>query len=181
MRIISGIHKGRKLNPPKKLPVRPTTDRSKEALFNILNNLFEWSEVSVLDLFSGTGSISFEFASRGVKSITSVDQNKDCINFINKMSDELDFKIITFQKKILDFLNSNSKKFNIIFLDPPYVFKINDYEKIILKLLSDNLIFDGFIIVEHSSKIELDKIIGFKKCRKYGSNSFSFYKNKAGR
>jgi len=181
MRIISGIHKGRKLSPSKKLHVRPTTDRSKEALFNILNNSFEWSEVSVLDLFSGTGSISFEFASRGVKSITSVDQNKDCVNFINKISEDLDFKITTFKKKVIDFLNSNSKRFSIIFLDPPYIFEIKDYEKIILKLLSDNLISEGLIIVEHSSKIELDKIIGFKKCRKYGSNSFSFFKNKAGR
>ena len=81
MRIISGIHKGRIITPPKNLSVRPTTDRSKEALFNILNNLYRWEDISVLDLFSGTGSVSFEFASRGVKTITSVDQNEKFVFF----------------------------------------------------------------------------------------------------
>ena len=176
MRIISGIHKGRIINPPKNLSVRPTTDRSKEALFNILNNLYRWEDISVLDLFSGTGSVSFEFASRRVKTITSVDQNEKCINFINQVSNDLDLNILSVKKKVLDFLNFNSRNFSIVFLDPPYIFDIKEYEKIILILISKNWIDDGLIIVEHFSKVKLNKILGFKETRKYGNNSFSFFK-----
>ena len=79
MRIISGSLKGRRITAPKKLPVRPTTDRSKEALFNILTNWVEFSEIRVLDLFSGTGNISYEFGSRGVNDIVAVDQNNRCL------------------------------------------------------------------------------------------------------
>ena len=176
MRIISGTHKGRKIIPPKNISARPTTDKSKEALFNILNNLYEWSKISVLDLFSGTGSISYEFASRGVKSIISVDQDKKSVDFISKTSVENDFNIITFKSSVSFFLKKNTSKFNIIFLDPPYSYEICDYQIIILKLLEINLSQKGIIIVEHSSKLKLDIINGFIERRKYGSNSFSFFK-----
>ena len=88
MRIISGIHKGRRLTAPKNLPVRPTTDMSKEALFNILNNQYDFEKLQVLDLFSGTGNISYEFASIGTQNITAVDQNYGCIRYINKINTE---------------------------------------------------------------------------------------------
>ncbi|HMQ44413.1 MAG TPA: RsmD family RNA methyltransferase, partial [Mariniflexile sp.] len=84
MRIISGIYKSRKIVAPKNLPVRPTTDMAKESLFNILNNLFYFNELIVLDLFAGTGNISYEFASRGVGQITCVDQDFGCIKFITQ-------------------------------------------------------------------------------------------------
>lgn len=84
MRIISGKHKGKRLVAPKKLPVRPTTDFAKEALFNILNNEFYFQEISVLDLFAGTGNISYEFASRGCKNIIAVDGDYGCTSFIKK-------------------------------------------------------------------------------------------------
>ena len=84
MRIISGKFKGRRIFPPKNLPVRPTTDMSKEALFNVLNNHFSFDSLKVLDLFSGTGNISFEFSSRGVEEIIAVDNNSMCIHFIEK-------------------------------------------------------------------------------------------------
>jgi len=180
MRIISGTHKGRKIRPPKKIPSRPTTDRSKEALFNILNNLFEWSNIIVLDLFSGTGSISFEFASRGVNSITAVDQNKTCIDFIDQTCLDFNFNIKTHKIKALDFLKQNSNKFNIVFLDPPYDYNTSDYEKIISKIILKNIYNDGLVIVEHSNKINFKKMIGFTEERKYGSNCFSFFKYKAG-
>ena len=82
MRIISGRHKGKRLTAPKNLPVRPTTDRCKEALFNILNNHYHFEDLSVLDLFSGTGNIAYEFASRGADKVVCVDQNKNCVRFI---------------------------------------------------------------------------------------------------
>ena len=81
MRIISGNYKGRRIIAPKKLPVRPTTDMAKESLFNILRNRYSFSTISVLDLFAGTGNISYEFASRGAKAITAVDANAGCARF----------------------------------------------------------------------------------------------------
>ena len=96
MRIISGIHKGRIINPPKNLSVRPTTDRSKEALFNILNNLYD--KQFVQHLFSGTGSVSFEFASRGVSSVTAVDQNRN-IDYNTYISNDLDLNKTLNQKE----------------------------------------------------------------------------------
>ena len=95
MRIISGKHKGRYLKAPKKLPVRPTTDMAKEALFNILNNTYYLEDVILLDLFAGTGNISFEFASRGTTQLSAVDANHGCISYIDKISKELDFNIAT--------------------------------------------------------------------------------------
>ena len=106
MRIISGSHKGKRLFAPKKLPVRPTTDRSKEALFNILQHQYNWPSIRVLDLFSGTGSISYEFASRGVTEVFSVDINSRCIKFIQQTAQKLDLKINTIQGDTLKYLTS---------------------------------------------------------------------------
>ena len=94
MRIISGKYKGRRLHPPRNLPVRPTTDMAKEGLFNILVNRFDFEELSVLDLFAGTGNISFEFASRGCANITSVDSNHRCLRFINETANQLEVSSI---------------------------------------------------------------------------------------
>ena len=93
MRIISGTHKGRRISPPKKLPVRPTTDRAKESLFNILVHQYNFKDCVVLDLFSGTGSISYEFASRGVEKVIAIDQNNACVKFIEATSETLDMPL----------------------------------------------------------------------------------------
>ncbi|WP_396179566.1 RsmD family RNA methyltransferase, partial [Flavobacterium sp.] len=93
MRIISGKYKGRRISPPKNLPVRPTTDMSKEALFNVLNNHFNFSGLKVLDLFAGTGNISYEFASRGCDNVIAVDGDFGCIKFIKQTAQEFDFTI----------------------------------------------------------------------------------------
>ncbi|MEC7125077.1 MAG: RsmD family RNA methyltransferase [Bacteroidota bacterium] len=120
MRIISGTHKGRRLEAPKKLPVRPTTDRSKEGLFNILQHKYDLKNTSVLDLFSGTGSISYEFGSRGVNNITAVDQNKNCVDFIRMTSGSLKLKIQVTKMDTKKYLSSVKTQFDIIFADPPY-------------------------------------------------------------
>ena len=100
MRIISGKLKGRRLRAPKNLPVRPTTDMAKEALFNIINNLYYFDSITVIDLFSGTGNISYEFASRGTKNIYAIDANYNCIKYISNTAKELNLEINTFKKKI---------------------------------------------------------------------------------
>ena len=104
MRVISGVHKGRRIQAPKNLPVRPTTDRSKEGLFNILQHRLDFKSIQVLDLFAGTGSISYEFSSRGTKHVSAIDQNRSCVQFIKKVSIDLEMKIIAIQEECFRFL-----------------------------------------------------------------------------
>ena len=119
MRIISGKNRGKKIIIPKNLPVRPTTDQSKEAVFNIINNSYYFEDLNVLDLFSGSGNISYEFASRGVKNIRCVDNNSNCTMFINKISNELNFNLKVTKNSTLKYLTSCLEQFDIIFFDPP--------------------------------------------------------------
>ena len=177
MRIISGAHKGRRLIAPKKLPVRPTTDRSKEALFNILQHQYDWENTSVLDLFSGTGSISYEFGSRGVKNIIAVDQNKMCVDFIRKTSESLKLQIQVTQMDALKYLSAVKTQFDLIFADPPYDSETQQYIEIIETVFANQLIDrQGLLIIEHSERKDLEKNFGFVHSRKYGSNVFSFFK-----
>src|SRR5690606_13437507 len=120
MRIISGKHKGKRLTAPAKLPVRPTTDYAKEALFNILNNQYYFDQISVLDLFAGTGNISFEFASRGAKQITAVDAHYGCIRYISKIKEELEYPISPVKSDVFSYLEKSLITADIIFADPPY-------------------------------------------------------------
>ena len=177
MRIISGIHKGRRIIAQKKLPVRPTTDRSKEAIFNILQNQYYWENSSVLDLFSGTGSISYEFGSRGVKNIIAVDQNKMCVDFIRKTSVSLKLPIRVIQMDVIKYLSSVKKSFDLIFADPPYNIETEQYTQIVKTVFSNKLLNNqGVLIIEHSEREDLEKNFGFVQSRKYGSNVFSFFK-----
>src|SRR6056297_527079 len=130
MRIISGKYKGKRLTAPKKLPVRPTTDMAKEALFNILNNRFYFDELKVLDLFAGTGNISYEFASRGTEEITCVDAHYGCVKFISETAESFDMNIETIKSDVYTYLENSSQKFNIIFADPPYDFSHEQFADI---------------------------------------------------
>ncbi|UMB60867.1 16S rRNA (guanine(966)-N(2))-methyltransferase RsmD [Lutibacter sp. A80] len=178
MRIISGKFKGKRLQAPKKLPVRPTTDMAKEALFNILNNLFYFDQLVVLDLFSGTGNISYEFASRGTTNITAVDVHFGCIKFINETSKILEADIHTIKSDVYKYLEKTSSKFDVIFVDPPYEFELEKFEKIV-NLVFDNQLLnnDGLLIVEHSKHTKLDTHPKISYQKKYGGNMFSFFEN----
>lgn len=176
MRIISGKYKGKRLIAPKKLPVRPTTDFAKEALFNILNNRIAFHEVSFLDLFAGTGNISFEFASRGNSNTTAVDADYGCVQFIKKTSDELDFAIHTIKSDVFSFLEKNKQTYDVIFADPPYDFDSSQFERIINLVFENKLLnVDGFLIVEHSKHTDLSKIPCHFESRRYGGSVFSFF------
>lgn len=178
MRIISGKHKSKRLQAPKSLPVRPTTDMAKEALFNILNNLYYFSDISVLDLFSGTGNISYEFGSRGTKNITAVDAHFGCVKYINTISKELDFDISTFKMDVFKFLEKNNGKFDVIFADPPYDFETEKFEKIVNLVFNNNLLSDeGVLIIEHSKHTDLKNKEHLSYQKKYGGNMFSFFKS----
>ena len=176
MRIISGSHKGRRLFAPKTLPVRPTTDRSKEALFNILQHQYDWSSIRVLDLFAGTGNISYEFASRGVNEVFSVDKNSHCIKFIQQTAEKLDLGINTIKIDVLEYLSIISMDFDIIFADPPYNFDRQSYFKIVNIIFEKNrLKKNGLLILEHCEQKHLEVHPKFIQSRKYGSNIFSFF------
>tara|TARA_B100000686_G_scaffold355351_1_gene473237 strand:+ start:16998 stop:17546 length:549 start_codon:yes stop_codon:yes gene_type:complete len=178
MRIISGFHKGRKIKAPVSINVRPTTDKAKESLFNILNNRYTWSRIKVLDLFSGTGNISYEFGSRGVQEIVSVDKSKRCIDFIKKTAIDLNLPIVTKNIEVIEYLSQNLEIYDIIFMDPPYFFDKKDYRNIIKKIYDNEMLAKGLIIIEHSSKIDLSEFENFTEKRTYGNNCFSFLMNK---
>jgi 16S rRNA (guanine(966)-N(2))-methyltransferase RsmD len=176
VRIISGKYKGRRIFPPKGLPVRPTTDMSKEALFNVLNNHFNFEGLKVLDLFAGTGNISFEFASRGSTPITAVDADFGCIKFIKQVASEYDFNIAATKSDVFTFLERNKASYDIIFADPPYALDQATFEKIILLVFEkDMLQEDGMMIIEHSKYTKLDHMIHFYFKKSYGGSIFSFF------
>ena len=178
MRIVSGKHKSRRITAPNNLPVRPTTDMAKEALFNILNNNYYFDQIEVLDLFAGIGSISFEFASRGTKEIISVDQHQGCINFLNKTNNELDLDIQTIKSDVYSFLEKTNKKFDVIFADPPYEFTDEQFQKIIDFVFNNQLLLEnGMLIIEHSKQTDLSQNVTFTRSKKYGGNMFSFFEN----
>jgi 16S rRNA (guanine(966)-N(2))-methyltransferase RsmD len=177
MRIVSGTHKGRHISPPKNFRARPTTDFAKENLFNILNNNFDFSELSVLDLFSGTGSISYEFASRECAKVVSVESNIRHHIFIKSTIQELGFtQIKAYKSDALRYVKSCKEKFDIIFADPPY--ELKEIELIPDFIFKHNALNEnGWLIVEHGDKTNFNKHKGFKEIRKYGGVNFSIFEN----
>jgi 16S rRNA (guanine966-N2)-methyltransferase len=175
MRIIGGKLKGIRLNPPANLPVRPTTDMAKEALFNILNNRYDFENCSILDLFCGTGNLTFEFASREAKNILAVDLDYGCVNWVKNTTKQHNFTQIEVRKAdVFKFLKQATGKFDLIFADPPYNLPTIPQIPVLVKeqaLLSEG----GLLIVEHQSNMRLDKQPGFVETRKYGNSSFSFF------
>ncbi|MEM6686011.1 MAG: RsmD family RNA methyltransferase [Bacteroidota bacterium] len=176
MRIISGKHKGRRLQAPKKLPVRPTTDLAKESLFNILNNHYYFHEISVLDLFAGTGNISYEFASRGTETITAVDGDYGCVSFIKKTAAQLDMNITALKSDVFKFLDKTTIQSDIVFADPPYAFSLEQFETIAHTVFERNLLLeDGFLILEHAKETKLEHVANFSFSKSYGGSVFSFF------
>ena len=179
MNIISGSLKGRKITYDKKLNVRPTTSKSKEGIFNTLNNLYDWSKLKVLDLFSGSGNISYEFASRGVKKIYCVDNNYNNIMFIRKTSLNLKIDLIIINVDYKIFFKKNDIKFDIIFADPPYDYELQKLIEIVDLIFCKNCVkAGGVFLLEHNNKNNFNDHNLFYQQKKYGSNHFSFFKKK---
>lgn len=179
MRIIGGSHKGKIIKVAKGLPVRPTTDFAKEALFNILNNRLDLENTSVLDLFSGTGHISLEFASRGSKNIVAVDKNFQCVGFLKSMSKELGFDISVVKGDVFSFLETSKSKYDLIFADPPY--DLENIPAIHTLVFQHNLLSEnGLLVIEHGPKTKMEELPHFLQHRKYGNVNFSFFGNLPG-
>lgn len=177
MRIISGSHRGRQISPDKNFTARPTTDFAKENLFNVLINYIDVEDTKVLDLFSGTGSISYEFASRGAAEIVSVELNYKHYAFIKRMTEELGFKNIKVFKTdtFIACKKLKGQKFDVIFADPPYnLEKINEIPAAIFdnELLAEN----GIAIIEHPASVNFSSSPRFSEHRQYGSVNFSIFR-----
>lgn len=175
MRIISGTFGGRILHPPKNLPVRPTTDYARTALFNILNHRLYFEDIAAIDLFAGTGAVSIELASRGCRDITSVDKHAGCTGFILQTIKAWDIKGIRCVKdEVFRFLEKCPYKADFIFADPPY--ELPDIEKIPALVFSRELLRPGgLLIVEHGDKTTLDQLPHFEEHRRYGNVNFSIF------
>lgn len=175
MRIISGILKGTRLTPPANLPVRPTTDLAKEALFNILQQQLDWNQTIALDLFSGTGNIALELASRQVKKITAVDNYGKCCAYITSQKKKFNLEQMEIVKyDALKYLADCKKKFDLIFADPPY--DLSQLPQIPSLVFQYELLnAGGLLILEHPTTRKIDQSAFFVEQRKYGYSSFSIF------
>lgn len=181
MRIISGSHKGKRLQAPSNLPARPTTDFAKEGLFNILRNRIDLTQLRVLDLFAGIGGISFEFASRGALSVVAVDKHPGCVRFIQQTADQLDFPIRTIKSDCWSFLKKDAAQYDLIFMDPPYEMEALELAKFHQLIMSaDKLAEDGLLIIEHSKHQDISELTSFLEMRRYGGSVFSIFQKEAG-
>ena len=175
MRIISGSCGGRTINPPKNLRARPTTDFAKENLFNVLGNVIDFEGIDVLDLFAGTGSISYEFASRGARSVTSIEINAVHYNFIRSTAKSIGMdNIHPVKANVFLYVKSCTKQFDVIFSDAPY--DLEGSEQVVDSVFENNLLKDdGIFIFEHSKSQDFSSHPNFLRLRSYGSVQFSIF------
>jgi 16S rRNA (guanine966-N2)-methyltransferase len=176
MRIIGGKYKGRIFRPTKKFSARPTTDIAREGLFNILENRIDFSDKSILDLFSGTGSIGFEFISRGCKDATLVEKDFGHYKFILEITKTLNIENARVVKSdVFSFLFKYQGKFDIIFADPP--FDLPQFSLVAEAVLNGNVLNEnGIFILEHSKEHDFSEHPNFVEIRNYGKVNFSFFK-----
>lgn len=175
MRIIAGNLRGRRLNPPQNLPVRPTTDMARESLFNIMNNYVDYEDCSVMDLFAGTGAVSLEFVSRGVRDVTSVDINQQCTEYIKQEAARLGVKNIhVVRADVFDLLKRANRKFDIVFADPPYALE-NLAQLPDLLFEKEVLTDDGIFVLEHPREYSFAEHPHFWQHRQYGKVNFTFF------
>jgi len=174
MRINAGGLKGRNI-PDKASELRPTTNKAKQGLFNILTNRVEWDNCNTLDLFSGTGSLSFELASRGVKQVTSVDISPKNCGFIRSTAQQLGLSnIIIVRSDALSYLRSHTEPYDIIIADPPYDY--HHYEVIPQLIFERNLLKEhGWLVIEHSKRTSFKDTPFYSEQRAYGEVNFSFF------
>jgi len=178
MRIISGEYGGRKINPPSKMPyTRPTTDLAKEGLFNILQNQLDFEGAKTLDLFGGTGSISYELASRGAAGLTIIEKDQTMFQFIKDNTEKLGIRHCQVLKMdVFKYLETCREKYDFIFAGPPYA--LININQIPIMVMESNLIaLNGVFVLEHTPRNNYEGYLGFIKQRNYGTTVFSFFEN----
>lgn len=179
MRIIGGCHQRRLIRPPAGLPVRPTTDKAREALFNVLNNHFDFESLRVLDLFAGTGSISFEFASRGGE-VVAVEKDPRCVGFIRQTAKNLGMdRLSCFKADVFRFLKHPHPPFDVVFADPPY--EMDRMTELPGAVFSGKLLAEGgWLVIEHSEAHAFGTHPHFFRQRRYSRVHFSFFSGEHG-
>lgn len=176
MRIISGALGGRRISPPSNMPhTRPTTDIAKEGLFNILQNNLDFDELKTLDLFGGTGSISYELASRGASDLTIVEKDDKMFSFIKKTSEELklqNFRVV--KSDVFRFMESTTDKYDFIFAGPPYALTTIDElpKKVFEKKLLNN---GGWFVLEHTPRNNYKTFPHYLREKNYGTTIFTIF------
>ncbi|MDN3657593.1 RsmD family RNA methyltransferase [Ferruginibacter paludis] len=176
MRIISGIHGGRKINPPANMPyTRPTTDIAKEGLFNIIQNNLDIDGLKTLDLFGGTGSISYELASRGAADLTIVEKDNNMFDFIKKTSASLaleNFKLV--KSDVFKFIDNCADQFDFIFAGPPYA--LGTIDELPRKIFDKGLLkTKGWFVLEHTPRNDYKRFDHYHAERNYGTTIFSIF------
>lgn len=175
MRIIAGKYHGKKLISPIGQDIRPTTDKIKESVFNILQ--FNIADKTVLDLFAGSGALGIEAISRGAKKVIFIDNDSKSIGLINKNLSNIDFLGEIIKSDALRAIYGFRQKFDIVFIDPPYNSDLG--EQAITAIIKSQLLnADGFIVYEHDSKINTPSIDGTEvfDSRNYGNTTVDFIK-----
>lgn len=175
MRIISGKYKGRIISPPKNFKARPTTDMARESLFNILSNTIDFDKINVLDLFSGTGSIGFEFASRGAEYVEMIDLNFKHYKHLKDTSEMMAIdNVQIIRADFFQYIRKIRKSFDIVFADPP--FDMENFETVPRLIIESGLMGEkGLFIMEHSRSFNFKNLDGFTEQRNYGGVNFSFF------
>lgn len=175
MRIIGGRKKGAVLQPLKGMELRPMKDNSRENIFNIIANYFEFETIKALDLFSGTGSVSYELASRGVPEVMAVDEHPASVAFIEAEKARLDLEDISvLRMDVLDYLKATESQFDLIIVDPPFAME-GKQQVIDLIIERQVLAPKGWIIMEHFKKEGFEGHPNLRRTRKYGKSVFSFF------
>ena len=175
MRIISGKYRGKQINPPKNLKARPTTDFAKEGIFNILANQFDFETLDILDLFAGTGSITYEFASRGVHSVVAVEMATPHSKFIERTCEDLQMdQVSVIKADVFRYLKKPYQSFDIVFADPPYDHPL--LQELPEQVLSTEILMDeGWFFLEHPANYIFSAHPRFFQHRKYGGVNFSIF------
>ncbi len=176
MRIIRGKYGRRRFDVPTNITARPTTDFARENIFNVLENIVDFEGLDALDLFAGTGAISFEFLSRECRWVTAVEKAPTQQRFIEKVARDLgatNFSLV--RGDVLRYISAAPKAFDIVFADPPY--DMDGFAEIPGKILSSSLVKPGtVVIIEHSKKHDFSALSNFSEHRAYGSVNFSIFK-----
>lgn len=178
MRIISGELKRHRFNPPKGFPSRPTTDFAKEGLFNLLVNECELFELDILDLFAGTGNISFEFASRQAGRVTAVDKNFKCVRFIQEFAQKHQWedRLTVLKSDAVKFVERTAGTYDLIFADPPYALEI--HQALVTAIFAGKILRpEGLFVLEHGETVDFSSHPNFQFSRKYGHVIFSFFRH----
>jgi 16S rRNA (guanine966-N2)-methyltransferase len=176
MRIVGGIFGGRRFSPPAGIPARPTTEMAKEGLFNMLNNMIDLEGLKTLDIFGGTGSVSYELASRGATDLTVVEKDATSVEFIRKAAKDLGIedKLRIVRGDAFKFIKTNTSQFDFIFADPPYALPNMDALPVLV-FEKKMLLPGGIFVLEHSRRNDYGQHPHFLRMKNYGTTVFTFF------